>query len=468
MPVPITVWRKELVDFVHRKKVIFTQLKPDVDLTVETWLNSCHNYTDARKMELLNVYNVYYGQLRDVMYTLVKSFIKDEAYPEYKSPRGIMSRSDQFKVLVGPLIKQIENLVYQLPQFIKHVPIIDRPNFIKERFSKNFKKYNYTSDYTAFESHFVKSLMEDIEFIVYDHIVATCPEAKEIMEYFKSVISGPQRLLYGDLHVDLSDSIRCSGEMNTSLGNGIANLMIMWFLCEKFGDPDPNIQVEGDDAITNTNAILKTEYFSNLGLTCKLDQHEDISTTSFCGMIFDFENGINIIDPIKTLLKTPWAGYKYAFAKKPKLLELLRAKALSIAHANPGCPIVQSYAHYLLRMTRGSKANFADCNQYMLSTNRYIKDETNIPYIDTPMSTRLLMQKVFGIPISTQLLLESYFDNKNDLEPICLPLLYTYFNSDQVDYYDNYVREHINPSQRSVFFFTGLVNEDAEEIYKYV
>jgi hypothetical protein len=52
------------------------------------------------------------------------SFVKDEHYEGWKYPRLINSRSDQFKVFIGPTIKAMEHLVYShLPEFIKHVPV---------------------------------------------------------------------------------------------------------------------------------------------------------------------------------------------------------------------------------------------------------------------------------------------------------------------------------------------------------
>lgn len=39
----------------------------------------------------------------------------------------INSRSDAFKAFSGPFFKAIEKVVYEMPEFIKHTPVPDRP-----------------------------------------------------------------------------------------------------------------------------------------------------------------------------------------------------------------------------------------------------------------------------------------------------------------------------------------------------
>jgi hypothetical protein len=93
-----------------------TPLSPDSDTSFETWLADT-SYTNSRKDSLRSVYN---ELLQDPYYKTnfkekgVDCFVKDETYPEYKYPRGIYSRTDTFKVLVGPIIKLIEHELYSV------------------------------------------------------------------------------------------------------------------------------------------------------------------------------------------------------------------------------------------------------------------------------------------------------------------------------------------------------------------
>jgi hypothetical protein len=467
LPVPNFQLLRRLREFVKNDCVKrFGQIPVDADLSVENWLAHCNNYTLGRKTQLKNIYETFRHDLYNLRFAKVKCFIKDEAYPEYKSPRGIMSRSDQFKVLVGPVIKQIEEVIYKNESFIKHVPIKDRPDYINRLFSRATKKNIYSGDYTAFESHFVKRAMQMVEFIVYDHVVANNPQAKHILKHFKQVVSSKQKLVYSDFEIKIPESIRCSGEMTTSVGNGLANFYLMLFLSTLHGDPEPYIIVEGDDSLVKTNADLTDKMFANLGFTIKLEKHTSFNTASFCGIIFDFDSLTNIIDPIKTILKSPWASYKYAFAGNKILKSLLRAKALSLAHQNPGCPIVDAYSKYLLRMTNDVNPNFNDIDPYELAR---LGDLKNIPHKEVQMSSRSLMFEKFNIPIEHQLYIENLFNNKDDLLPFDDNIIISYCNSDQLDYARNYQYqvEYVQ-GPTSIYYPIALTNQDCNEILQFL
>lgn len=254
--------------------------------------------------------------------------------------------------------------------------------------------------------------------------------------------------------------------MTTSVGNGLANFYLMLFLSTLHGDPEPYIIVEGDDSLVKTNAELTDKMFANLGFTIKLEKHASFNTASFCGIIFDFDSLTNIIDPIKTILKSPWASYKYAFAGNKTLKSLLRAKALSLAHQNPGCPIVDAYSKYLLRMTSDVNPNFNDINPYELAQ---LGDLKNIPYKEVQMSSRTLMFEKFNIPIEHQLYIENLFNNKNDLLPFDDSIILFYCNSDQLDYARNYqyqIEQVQGPT--SIYYPIALTNPDCNEILQFL
>lgn len=84
----------------------FAPLEATSDTSVEYWLRNS-NYPEWRKKELLDCYNSHSGPLLDSE-THCSSFPKDEEYAEYKHTRGINSRSDYFKTLVGPIFVLIE------------------------------------------------------------------------------------------------------------------------------------------------------------------------------------------------------------------------------------------------------------------------------------------------------------------------------------------------------------------------
>ena len=75
-------------------------LPPDSDTTVDEYLEHV-NHPEWRKKELREAAERSNGVIthKDIR---CKCFIKDETYTEFKHSRGIFSRTDAFKVKVGP------------------------------------------------------------------------------------------------------------------------------------------------------------------------------------------------------------------------------------------------------------------------------------------------------------------------------------------------------------------------------
>jgi len=403
-----------------------TPLPATADHTVETWLEKAP-YPDWRKKELREKYLKVMNEF-DSKHVRVKAFNKDENYPTYKHARGIYSRTDEFKCFVGPFFKLIEEEVYKLPYFIKHVPVADRPAYIKKFL--NGDGVVYSTDYTAYESQFKKRMMENCEMRLYKYMTQYLPGFKKFVRHLKAM-TGDQNIIFKWFRM-IIDACRMSGEMCTSLGNGFSNLMFAKFIAAKNGDPDLKIVVEGDDGLFKTIVRLTKEMFSKLGLTIKIQAHDCLERASFCGIIFDSEELINVTEPLGVLVDFGWGNAKYARCNNYKKAVLLRCKALSLAHQYPGCPIISSLAHYGLRVTRFVRGdairkylNNGHINMWereqLLAAYR---DENKIVERSPGWRTRCMVNEVFGVDISTQLKIEKYLDNKQDLSPINIPILY--------------------------------------------
>lgn len=402
----------------------FTPLAPDSDLSIETWLEST-DYPRWRKDELLKAWSEV-TDIWDTKYHTVKSFMKDETYfPDYKHARGIYARRDETKCFLGPVFKLIEKIVYNHPSFIKHVPVKDRPNYIMSMLHKHGSTY-FATDYTAFESLFTRELMECCEFELYDYMTRDLPCHEEFMSFCNFVLAGINHIQFKFFWFSMLAS-RMSGEMCTSLGNGFTNLMVMLFLCIEVGSIDFVGVVEGDDGLFRISGPAPTKSdFESLGLTIKLETHVDISTASFCGIIFDTIDRCNIADPRKVLLNFGWGSSKYAsVSKNERLLELLKCKSLSLAHQYPGCPIIQSLAMYGLRVTAKVpvlNALRTACAKGVLNSYQRsallsaLRDV--VPYIEVGIGSRLLVEKLYGISVEGQFTYERYLNSLTKLQPL--------------------------------------------------
>jgi len=409
---------------------------------VEAWLEKT-NYPLWRKVELLEKWGKM-THIRDKKnkYFECKSFMKDETYPEFKYPRAINSRSDEFKCYVGPIFKLIEEAVFRLDWFIKKIPVAERPEFIRRKLLRNGGIYKAT-DYTAFEANFRKKLMEVCEFELYDFMTSHLPTGKDFMSIIREALLGTNKCVFKYFDVFVK-ATRMSGEMCTSLGNGFSNLMFMLFMCDYIGTKDVDGVVEGDDGLFTGHGPWPTEEdFAQLGLMLKMETHSELSEASFCGLIFDTEELINVTDPLEVLSSFGWTSGVYCRSRRSKLNALLRAKALSVAYQYSGCPILTALARYGLRVTRGYDVRplLEQDRTMSLWYREQLLEALRHPVLlrEPGPRTRLLVEKKYGISVETQLAVEKYLDQKNDLEPISSPYLINLIPVQWKHYSDKYV-----------------------------
>ena len=429
-------------DFVKRN---FKPLSPETDLCLETWL-AATTYPEWRKKELRDEWKNFNGVPEHKAYTAVEGHPKDEWYEEMKHVRGINARVDMFKCFFGPVCKAMEHEVYKHPAFIKHVPVKDRPSYIMKHLWQEGGKYLAT-DYSSFEALFKSEVMRVCEFVLYEYLCKDLPNGKEIVRTLYNVLTGENRIAFKGFMVRVV-ARRMSGEMNTSLGNGFSNLMFMLFMCKKCNFTDVVGVVEGDDGLfVGSGNPPTTEDFARLGLIIKLQVHHNLSSASFCGIVFEPGDNVNVRDPLPVIVGFGWGDAKYALSRNRKKQVILRCKALSYAHQYPGCPIVQSLAWAALRATRLVNKETLRYVQRAKIDGWYrdallaaIKDEINIVPVEPPTRTRLLVQELYGISLSDQKEIESFYD-RLDLctDTYSCPLIDKYLKAPWVNYWDSYV-----------------------------
>lgn len=405
-------------------------MSPEIDRSFTSWLERT-NYDTKRKAELTKINDDIVDMLeRDrkgaLKFFKVKLFAKDETYVTWKHARGIYAREDVAKVYFGPYIKLIEDVIYSQPEFIKHVPVRDRAKYIMDMLYVEGGNYIAT-DYSSFEATFVAELMKSCEFVLYRHMLSALPEFEEIFGILSEVLTGKNIVQNRFLHCVVVAS-RMSGEMNTSLGNGFSNLMLMTHACRSLGNAEVRGVVEGDDGLfvfTTGDNVPTTEMFAAYGCIIKLDNYERISDASFCGQLFDPIDQEIITDPVEVMAKIAWINSKYAGARDTKLKSLLRCKALSYYYQYPACPIVTELALYCLRISKSHDISkvlytFDSYHRDLISEAKDLKiwrEERRA----IGEHTRQLVSEKYGISLQEQLHIEAILRMKTDLTPLILP-----------------------------------------------
>jgi len=386
------------------------------DLTFETWINGT-DYPASRKEQLKVVHDglvrnqfTFKSNLRRQS-IVVKSFVKDEAYVDFKYPRLINSRCDEFKVFSGPVFDAIGKRLGERPEFVKYVPVIERSKYISERLGKNSRYFS--SDYSSFEAHFSRQMMTHCEFVLYKYMTEAVPAEKRRMQQIMAVLAGENEIRFNDITMSL-EATRMSGEMNTSVGNGFSNLMINTYVAKLHNCGKTTICVEGDDGIMcfehPENAPTEKD-FKKYGLIIKLVEADNLADLSFCGQVFDQDDGIVITDPFDALVNVGYTRKWHVRANRMLRLQLLRAKALSMLYQYNGCPMLTAFACRVIELTgrvKFRKRLIYSFNEYERATIREALDLHIEPYIPPPNSPcRSLFSRIYGVSIPNQLAFES-------------------------------------------------------------
>ena len=380
--------------------------------------------------------------------TKVKSFIKDEFYPEYKTARSINSRTDEFKVLVGPVFKAIEKSLFSLPYFIKKIPVDERPDYIMNLVYKVGYMY-YGTDFTSFESHFSKQLMKELDFQLYNHMTQHLTTAQRIKRMIFRAKGGTNKISFKNFTMRVNAK-KMSGEMDTSLSNGFANLMFILYVLETNGCTNIAAIVEGDDGLFRCDGPqVQDKWFTDFGLLIKLDKHTDISTASFCGMVFDPEDRTIISDPRKVLATFGWTSSTYARSKSSIHNKLLKCKALSVAYQYPRCPILSNLAKKVLKLTESVELDsflrhrkiYSDEFKDDLLLKAYEKyTKGNLVFGNPGTRTRALVSQLYNITLEEQHSIESYLDGLTEITPLKHHTIDGIMNPIWKDFWDKYSR----------------------------
>jgi len=427
--------KKDFESFV--KRWVEDNIQPlslDYDLSVEHWLEEA-KYPRWRKDELLKLVGENVSRKK---FKQVKAFIKDESYPDYKHARGINSRSDYAKIFFGPYFHALEKVLFTRPEFVKFVPVSQRATFVYEALYKPFAKYGVT-DYSFFEAHFNAWLMDATGGTLYRHFFSDCIGGGNFIKVWASTLLGTNHIKFKWFDVEI-EATRMSGEMNTSLENGFANLMLTLFILERSGCTDVAIKVEGDDGIFRYHGEIDKTILERLDVSLKMGTVNSIAEASFCGLVFSPGSLRVVADPVKILQTFGWLDRKLVRASMRVKKSYLRAKALSLLCQYPGAPILQNLALYGIRMTASHTPRFDHADWWRFQRDFSGRSGPWKSWIcEVRLEDRELVARNFNVSVQQQLEIEAYLDNKNDLSPLEIDL--SIFPPSSRHYYDHYVEE---------------------------
>lgn len=325
-------------------------------------------------------------------------FIKLEFYAEEeKAPRAVMPRCLEFRIEWGWLIYSLEQVIYICAFFVKHVPFADRAKFLKRIFAIGKVLAN---DFSSFESSTDAWVMWNVLFPIYS--AASGGQLDEEIRAYLRALSQEVSFLYRGTKMRGS-GLRTSGDMDTSLGNGIFNAVMICFYYYRCDMPlDTEFVVEGDDSLFRKGRKDPTQHFQRIGLTSKVEEHSSIEDASFCRVYCG--SGVPITDAVLALCKLGWSNTLYLRARRAKLQGLLLAKCMSYVAQYNGCPIVSPICWSMIKKLTGREIQAIKPHDWWQREKFKQFDMTT--ELEPSFTDRKEYHRVFGLAPETQLQIE--------------------------------------------------------------
>lgn len=407
-----------LYDYVREFVLRLDPIPPgDLDDMTEAWLVNS-NYNLKRANKLRDLWDRLKSQPLDEKHLVCKMFVKEELYPEKKHARLIISRTDEFKALVGGVVHAMEEYVYHdspiADMFVKGRRPSDFPPIMEDL--KNAYGTILETDYSSFEGSFTNEYMRHVELVLFQRLLIHYPDQLAMIESTyrdADLVRLPRGGHYYDMSglpwihsknhsIKLPDD-RKSGEMWTSLGNGFSNLMNMMYLAKERGVKISGF-VEGDDGFFGvSNRNITSDDFKRLGFSIKMQYATRTCDLSFCGMRFS-EETLTVMPKIDVLNTVGWTcSRRYSRVGKKKALKLFKAKLMSYYSMFPKSPVIAPYFHAMINQIR-VKPDFGDMDEWHFRLVDRNFDFTTPPVVS--MADRITFADLNGVEPSVQVSLE--------------------------------------------------------------
>lgn len=415
--------RDEIIDYLHKEFIpkYITPLKPGYtfETAQDEWLSHAKRYTQKTKENLRKMlYNIrsgnyeakYHGKDDPLGLRVINIFQKNENYVEPKEPRAISPCSQEVKALLGGFYHLIDqHAISTCPFFVKTL----NPYQIRNKMNQMSANWScfMGSDYSSYEGSQDYYWLCNIELAIYEKWLQNYPE---VYEYIHNIYSSGHDLYYRHRYLGHLYGKRMSGDMQTSIGNGICNALIWSFVSHKMGI---NIEflVEGDDAFICSDKPLDTSIVNNLGFDCKLEgpscNPDDISFLSMYRVNNNYFGNIpKLIDKIGVVKSTKIASAIKRNSNRAKKLinDYNYTKAYCFKFMFPNTPVISALCDCVMRNS-GGKFNIKLMEDYYVSR---LGSNIKIPKLSISNEVRKRVSELWPqYSIAKQLRLEESFNN---------------------------------------------------------
>lgn len=312
-----------------------TPLPPGHDFrtALRDWMTHCDRYTVKKKQQLYDLLEQilsgsyeapYHGRGDPLGLRVINMFQKCENYESIKEPRAISACSESLKAYIGGFIHLVDkHAINTTPFFVKGM----NPQQVDRRRRLMSQKWSLFmgSDYSSYEGSQDYQWINMIEKEIYKVWLANYPEVYKILA---DLYENGHDIYWKKRYFGHLMGKRMSGDVQTSIGNGICNAVI-WKYVSYITNTPIELLVEGDDAFICSDAELDVRIVNDLGFDCKIDG----PTTNYEEICFLSRYSIN----------------GHAFGNIPKVLDKIG--------------VVKSM-HMVKQFKRGSKRSLKEIRDY--------------------------------------------------------------------------------------------------------
>jgi len=323
-------------------------------------------YTGQMKTRYAHALKTYEERGWDLKDSRISSFVKMERVLNYVSdyqlpgarkvdPRLIHPRTPLYNLCLGVYLKPLEQQLKRFRRFglrtqVKGCSLEQRAEILERHLARAGEDcLIYKVDSSRWDGHVNKYTLQQ-EHRVYKTVYQGDRNMVDLLNcQYRSVCRSVNGIRY-------TLESRCSGDVNTSLGNHILNMcMIESYMLDKVGNNRHWSYVcDGDDALifvrkgTPMNVEGFSEHFRAFGQKVVCEGPVPLRELEFCrSKLYRGPKGSTLVrDPRRVL-----GGMLTVFKHLNNLPSYYKQIALGETHVSAGVPIVQEFAHYVLNNT---------------------------------------------------------------------------------------------------------------------